>query len=445
MTAEIAILNKEAVALAADSAVTSHLGRVEKVSTSANKIFALSPHHPVGMMIYGSATFMDVPWETVIKEYRKSTLPEAGFDSLEEYGNDFISFLGYNNIKFPELAERLYISRVSNILFSRIRKEVFERCRWIVREETNADNEEDVDFDEFMTRAIEEIIAQYENKYRGREALLPLNHTREIMRRYRNDIGEAIQQEFSGIQIDRRIVRRLRRILLNAFTRSFVDNAYTGIVIAGFGNKDFLPAIRAYKVEGIIRCGSEENPTELLKSMHDYVCEIGVHSLSAVVAFAQREMVNRFMDGVDPDITRAERRFLDGICTSFVQRIVSQLDRYNDTERSTLLEQLINHKDQIIREFFGEMKAFRKQYFSDPIMNAVERLSKSELAAMAEALVHLTSLKRKVSQDAETVAEPIDVAVISKGDGFIWIKHKHYFASELNPQFFIKKEKEFIR
>jgi hypothetical protein len=38
--------------------------------------------------------------------------------------------------------------------------------------------------------------------------------------------------------------------------------------------------------------------------------------------------------------------------------------------------------------------------------------------------------------DAETVGGPIDVAVISKGDGFIWIKRKHYFKSELNPQFF---------
>jgi hypothetical protein len=35
----------------------------------------------------------------------------------------------------------------------------------------------------------------------------------------------------------------------------------------------------------------------------------------------------------------------------------------------------------------------------------------------------------------ETVAGPIDVAVISKGDGFIWIKRKHYFSPELNPHF----------
>jgi len=38
--------------------------------------------------------------------------------------------------------------------------------------------------------------------------------------------------------------------------------------------------------------------------------------------------------------------------------------------------------------------------------------------------------------EAETVGGPIDVAVISKGDGFIWINRKHYFARELNPPFF---------
>jgi len=37
---------------------------------------------------------------------------------------------------------------------------------------------------------------------------------------------------------------------------------------------------------------------------------------------------------------------------------------------------------------------------------------------------------------SETVGGPIDVAVISKGDGFIWIKRKHYFSPELNHHFF---------
>ncbi len=63
-------------------------------------------------------------------------------------------------------------------------------------------------------------------------------------------------------------------------------------------------------------------------------------------------------------------------------------------------------------------------------------LPKDELAATAEALVQLASFKRRVVLGAETVKGPIDVAVISKGDGFVWIKRKDYFPPEINQHFF---------
>jgi len=70
-------------------------------------------------------------------------------------------------------------------------------------------------------------------------------------------------------------------------------------------------------------------------------------------------------------------------------------------------------------------------------------LPKDELASMAEALVSLTSLKRRMTMgEQETVGGPIDVAVISKGDGLVWVKRKHYFHKDLNPQFFAKYYQE---
>jgi len=51
MTAEIAILNKEAIAMAADSAVTFQDEEDQKIFTSANKIFTLSKYYPVGIMV----------------------------------------------------------------------------------------------------------------------------------------------------------------------------------------------------------------------------------------------------------------------------------------------------------------------------------------------------------------------------------------------------------
>ena len=50
--------------------------------------------------------------------------------------------------------------------------------------------------------------------------------------------------------------------------------------------------------------------------------------------------------------------------------------------------------------------------------------------------VSLTALKRRVSLEEETVGGPIDVAVVvSKGDGLIWIRRKHYFDPALNQSY----------
>ena len=92
MTAEIAIMNKTAVALATDSAVTIERIGDRKVYNSANKLFTLSKYHPVGIMLYGRADFMGIPWESIIKIYR-SKLGKQKFDTLKEYSDNFIHYI----------------------------------------------------------------------------------------------------------------------------------------------------------------------------------------------------------------------------------------------------------------------------------------------------------------------------------------------------------------
>jgi len=48
---------------------------------------------------------------------------------------------------------------------------------------------------------------------------------------------------------------------------------------------------------------------------------------------------------------------------------------------------------------------------------------------MAEALVNITALRQHVSTAQETVGGPTDVALITKTDGFVWIKKKQIFES----------------
>ena len=90
MSAGICIMNKNAIALAADSAVT--IGPHLAIHNSANKLFALSKVAPVGAIIYSNAEVMGIPVEILIKQYKRD-LGQKAFDFLEEYVNDFISYL----------------------------------------------------------------------------------------------------------------------------------------------------------------------------------------------------------------------------------------------------------------------------------------------------------------------------------------------------------------
>ncbi len=76
----------------------------------------------------------------------------------------------------------------------------------------------------------------------------------------------------------------------------------------------------------------------------------------------------------------------------------------------------------------------RREGYWKPVVSITGSLPKDEIAAMAEALVNLTKFRRRVTTDRETVGGPIDVAVITKSDGFVWVKRKHYFSPEYNPR-----------
>ena len=98
-------------------------------------------------------------------------------------------------------------------------------------------------------------------------------------------------------------------------------------------------------------------------------------------------------------------------------------------------------RSETVEHFRDQLNDLLEKENLQPIMSIVGRLPKEELAEMAEALVNLTSLKRRVTPAAEIVGGPVDVAVISKGDGLVWMKRKHYNAAELNPRYFERDRK----
>lgn len=92
----------------------------------------------------------------------------------------------------------------------------------------------------------------------------------------------------------------------------------------------------------------------------------------------------------------------------------------------------------IINHATSEIKKEMNDSYTQKLIDTIIVLDKEDMANMAESFISLTSLVRRMSPGEETVGGAVDVAVISKGDGFVWINRKHYFKPELNSTFFGK-------
>ena len=87
----------------------------------------------------------------------------------------------------------------------------------------------------------------------------------------------------------------------------------------------------------------------------------------------------------------------------------------------------------VYKQFEPAAEYFGQGRFIGPITDIVACLPKDELANMVEALVNLTSVKRRVSLEQGTAGGLI--AVISKGDGFARTKRKPCFDERSKPDY----------
>ncbi|MDM7939872.1 MAG: hypothetical protein QUS07_05970, partial [Methanothrix sp.] len=260
---------------------------------------------------------------------------------------------------------------------------------------------------------------------------IPESHGDNILKKYGSDIRRLLQDTFEKLPLTENCKEHLERIACSLFSKfpSGVQNQdFSGVVIAGFGELDTFPVLDEFFLEGIAH--------DKLKYKRLRTERIDLKTSAAIIPFAQREMVDTFMQGVDPSYLKVEEGFLKDIFDSYAAAIPKSLQKYTPEEQENLKDNLVSAGKEILNDFKNKLESHRKDKYIEPITNVVSFLPKDELAAMAESLVNLTSFKRKVSMESETVGGPVDVALISKGDGFIWIKRKHYFKAELNPQFF---------
>jgi hypothetical protein len=427
MTAEICVMNREAIALASDSAVT--IGDGTKIYNSANKIFTLSKFHPVGIMISGNASFMNIPWETVIKNFRKK-FHDKCLDHLEDYAEEFISFLGNKDSDISLDIQKLYVTQVSASIFNEIRQKLIEAV------EVHITDNKSVDVTEINVK-LSNIINEIHRSFSVAPDLdaLPKDYSATLKKEFDVIIQKTMADIFEKLTLSEDNVKKLQELVYFIFVKQIFpndENMTSGVVICGFGDKELFPSSIAYNIESSILNNVKYRIKERLKAE--------ANGTAAIAPYAQGEMVHTFIHGIDPKYRAVIETYTNDNLTKLTELIIDNLDILKDKtkpEKDSFKEQL-NKKisEDIISNFKNQMDLYSQENHVNPILQSVAVLPKDELASMAETFINLTSFKRRVASDQkETVGGPIDVAVITKGDGFIWIKRKHYFKPELNQHF----------
>jgi hypothetical protein len=414
MTSEVCIMNRRGAVLAADSAITaSHWNGSEwkeHYFKGANKIFQVSNHHPVGMMIFDSADILRVPWEIVVKDFR-SYLGNKRYNSLEEYATEFFTFLAGTARFFPDA----------------IQKEVFLEAAKSAALTLLYSNRGDASAPEDERRAaIEAAIEQRDGKLNELEFAggIDADLLSSLTVNWANEVAEGVEERREALEwIGPAEPKKLAELGIKEVCkepRKWMST--TGLVFVGFGDHDIFPQMLEYISCGIIGAKHIAFNTDKTVITHD--------NPASIDAFAQTSMSDTFSLGFSRDVFysfgQSVREGLNSFASMIVQSSGGDLSRIADL-RGTVEAGWADIRDKVLSTAKNEHGA--------PLRRVLGSLSVEEMAELAETLINLQSLKEKVTKPSASVGGPVDVAVITKAEGLIWVKRKHFFDPELNPRY----------
>ena len=313
MTAIVGILNKKGVAIAADSASTTK----NKIINSGNKMLRLSDVIPAAVMVVNNSTLATMPWEVIIRWYRKEN-GQNKFGNLLDCMDDFFSFVNNRVLKRDDILD--------------------EQCI----------------FDKDVT---------------------------------------------------------------------------THLVFAGYGANEFMPSIFGRYIYGINRrkllvkpeTGTEEYEFELTSSDKDVT----------IYAQGQPEIIKSYIHGViDSHVDKLINGHVDiliesikNLCYEFLPEEEAILFDANTISTNGFRKRLVSVIDKCKIDSEVEW------------LDSIKDYNLQKMASLAENLIKATELRKKIMNETEEVGGLIDLAIISKNDGFQWLNRKSWYDPSRGGQY----------
>lgn len=443
-------MNQYGIALATDSAATYETPLGPKIQNTAVKLFMLSRHDPIGIMIYGSDGIQGIPFEIFIKEFQK-TMTDPPLSTLKSYLDKFLDYFNQRKSLFTEEKFRGHLNNHCFVVIKKIYKFLIEMVGDGDDDYNNDDDDDEsnltrlnkiienvetlkskqVDIQDALNSQVKVIIDKYSEPLKNAKYLKGANKTLtdEIQKKFQDQIIKNIESKRPPFpfDFDDEIKNMIADLIILSLVKdgdSFQD-LETGIVISGFGSDEIFPNAFNFRIRFYYKKLVYSNPKEF---------QVNASNPVVIESFAQSDTIRTFLAGISPEyMDYIKNLFHDsvfGLLTNIsTKKTISSLK--NSKAVVKLFEDVLKISEN---NFTSKLDILAKFYENSILANAMV-CSKDELGKMAETLVNLTSFQRKYSVFSESVGGPTDVAVISKGDGFIWIKRKHYFDQKINVDY----------
>lgn len=363
MTAQVLIITKECIVCSSDQAATMSDG---KTYDGMRKIFKLTDSLPAEIMFNGNADFENFSMETLISKFTNT----VGFEKLktiEKVKDEFIRFLSANT-------QSTDVNRYLEDILHYFKEDLISKI--------DSDG-----FDDVIGNA-------------RRKEILP------FVEEYPN-----FADEFFDIIPKERDKQEFNHVIWEMFCHDLSFEG-TGVIFAGFDIGHDFPSF----FEINIHCNNHgeivyEEVDSRVNSQDPYL-----------KVFAINEEAYTFLTGVHLDFIADLKEYLNDSNKNILKNIKHLLEKENINDINKVLnicETIINDEYFDLEEYFDDYRLDTIEYTSFQI----EYLPHWLLCDLADYLIQLTGLKQKISSEIESVSMNADVSLMTKYEGFKWVKY----------------------
>ena len=405
MSTGVCIINRNGIALAADSAGTFTGNKM--FYNSMNKLFSLSRKYVYGAITYGSTCIYNTSIEQILKEFRIYLDEREEIDDFFEILEEFANFIEYKNKYFKfdvsekhdceSLIKALVVdwgNKIKSCIGGENPKEKIHNV--LCEFQLNISNALKIDGYDVSDYIKESYIAEYEN------------------------ILNVVVPEIKEYPEEKEQFWTMISSYFNLSLKRETDKSM-GLFFAGYGKNDAFPKTIHIEVYTTV---NGKLKYSVIKKFEES------NQNADIIPLAQSDVILTFCKGIS-------QYFINYIPQKIEEIINTKIDvlpeSFSDKQKAFLKKHMISCKNDIS----SSINATIHSKNAKPILDSVQLIPLPEMALLAENLVNITSLKRTFALDGnqQTVGGPTDVAVMSKGDGFVWIKRKLYFDKDINMDY----------